>query len=85
MLILALATAGALWNLPDVKMGGALGAQVATQLSDSLNVAGGLIAVVLGLICGLALMLKRAPTELLAGVANKIRPRSRHDDFELAD
>src|SRR5260370_9121476 len=30
-------------------------------------------------------MLKRAPTELLAGVANKIRPRSRGEEFELAD
>ncbi|HMD04059.1 MAG TPA: DNA translocase FtsK 4TM domain-containing protein, partial [Candidatus Binatus sp.] len=85
LLILALATAGALWDLHDLKTGGSLGAQVATQLSDSLNVAGGLIAVVLGLICGLALMLKRAPTELVAGVANKIRPRSRHDEFDVAD
>jgi S-DNA-T family DNA segregation ATPase FtsK/SpoIIIE len=83
LLILALATAGALWDLHDLKMGGEVGAQVATQLSDSLNVAGGLIAVALGLICGLALMLKRAPTELLAGVANKIRPR--REQFELAD
>ncbi|HSZ22596.1 MAG TPA: DNA translocase FtsK 4TM domain-containing protein [Candidatus Sulfotelmatobacter sp.] len=85
LLILALATAGALWDLHDLRTGGALGAQVATQLSDSLNVAGGLIAVVLGLICGLALMLKRAPTELVAGVANRIRPRSRQDEFELAN
>jgi S-DNA-T family DNA segregation ATPase FtsK/SpoIIIE len=83
LLILALATAGALWDLHDLKMGGEVGAEVATQLSDWLNVAGGLIAVVLGLICGLALMLKRAPTELLAGVANKIRPR--REQLELAD
>ena len=81
LLILALATADALWDLHDPKMGGEVGVQVATQLSDSLNVAGGLIAVALGLICGLALMLKRAPTELLAGVANKIRPR--REQFEL--
>jgi DNA segregation ATPase FtsK/SpoIIIE, S-DNA-T family len=83
LLILALATAGALWDLHDPRMGGQIGANVAVQLSDSLNVAGGLIAVALGLICGLALMLKRAPTELVAGVAGKIRPRSRREVFEL--
>jgi len=82
ILILALAAAGALWDLHDPKMGGEIGADIATRLSDSLNLAGGLIAVALGLICGLALMLKRAPTELLAGLANKIRRR--HDEFELA-
>ncbi len=66
-------------------MGGEVGASIATLLNDSINVAGGLIAVALGFVFGLALMLKRAPTELLAGVANKIRPRSRRDEFELAD
>jgi S-DNA-T family DNA segregation ATPase FtsK/SpoIIIE len=85
LLILALATAGALWNLSDLRMGGELGASVATQLNDSISVAGGLIAVALGLICGLALMLRRAPTELLAGVVGRIRPRRRGDTFELAD
>jgi len=84
ILILALAAAGALWDLHDndTKMGGEIGADIATVLSDSLNLAGGLIAVALGFICGLALMLKRAPTELLAGLANKIRPRRK--EFELA-
>ncbi len=83
ILILALATAGALWNPHDARMGGEVGADIATLLSDSLNVSGGAIAVALGFICGMALMLKRAPTELLAGVANKIRPR--RDMFELDD
>ncbi len=82
ILILALAAAGALWDLHDARMGGVIGADIATTLSDSLNLAGGSIAVALGFICGLALMLKRAPTELLTGLANKIRPR--RDEFELA-
>jgi S-DNA-T family DNA segregation ATPase FtsK/SpoIIIE len=82
ILILALAAAGALWDLHDAKMGGEIGADIATTLSDSLNLAGGSIAVALGFICGLALMLKRAPTELLTGLAHKIRPR--RDEFELA-
>ena len=85
LLILAMATAGALWNLQNPRMGGQIGSNVATQLSDSLNVAGGLIAVALGFICGLALMLKRAPTDLVAGVAGRIRPRSRREVFELSD
>ncbi|MGC2305144.1 DNA translocase FtsK [Candidatus Binatus sp.] len=83
LLILALASASALWDLHDIRMGGEVGASIATLLNDSINVAGGLIVVALGFICGLALMLKRAPTELLAGIAGKIRPR--RDDFELAD
>jgi S-DNA-T family DNA segregation ATPase FtsK/SpoIIIE len=83
LLILALATASALWDLRDARMGGEVGANIATLLNDSINLAGGLIAVALGFVCGLALMLKRAPTELLAGVANKIRPRPRSEEFEL--
>jgi S-DNA-T family DNA segregation ATPase FtsK/SpoIIIE len=83
LLILALATASALWDLHDVRMGGEVGASIAILLNGSINVAGGLIVVALGFICGLALMLKRAPTELLAGVAAKIRPR--RDEFELAN
>lgn len=82
ILIAALATAGALWNLHDSRPGGQIGAIAATQLNDSLNLAGGLIAVVLGLICGLALMLKRAPTELVSTVSNKLR-RRRTEDVDL--
>ena len=82
ILILALAAAGALWDLHDARMGGEIGADIATRLSDSLNLSGGWIAVALGFICGLALMLKRAPTELLAGLADKIRPR--RGEFEPA-
>lgn len=85
ILILALATAGALWDLRDVRTGGQIGASAATILNDSLNVVGGLIAVVLGLICGLALMLKRAPTELLGGIADKLRVNSRREEFALAN
>ena len=64
-------------------MGGEVGASIATLLNDSINIAGGSIVVALGFICGLALMLRRAPTELLAGVAARIRPR--RDESELTD
>ena len=74
LVIFALGTAAALWNGGDPGIGGELGAVVARALNDSLNVGGGIIAVGLGLICGLALMLRRAPTELVAGVVRRIRP-----------
>jgi len=88
--IFALGTAAALWNGADERIGGELGAIVARTLNDSLNVGGGIIAVGLGLICGLALMLRRAPTELVAGVARRIRPahapqRSFEDDSRPLD
>ncbi len=83
ILILALVAAAALWDLPDVRMGGEIGASIATMLNDSLSVVGGLIAVALGFICGLALMLKRAPTELVAGVARRIRPPPRREQFDF--
>jgi S-DNA-T family DNA segregation ATPase FtsK/SpoIIIE len=83
ILILALVAAAGLWDLPDVRMGGTIGASIASTLNDSLSVVGGLIAVALGFICGLALMLKRAPTELLAGVAGRIRRAPRREQFDF--
>jgi hypothetical protein len=47
LLILALATGGALWNLHEPTIGGQIGTNLATALNDSLNVAGGMIAVAL--------------------------------------
>ncbi|MDB5108693.1 MAG: FtsK/SpoIIIE protein [Candidatus Binatus sp.] len=77
ILIVALATASALWDLGNPRLGGDAGGAIAGALNDSINIAGGLIAVALGLICGLALMLKRAPTDLASSLANGFRPRSK--------
>ncbi len=93
ILIVAIATAGALWNLGDPriggeiggKFGGQIGVEIATVLSASFNVAGGAIAVGLAIICGLALMLKRAPTELIAGLATRVRANPRREIIELTD
>jgi DNA segregation ATPase FtsK/SpoIIIE, S-DNA-T family len=79
LVIFALGTAGSLWNSASEAIGGALGASVARALDESLNVGGGIIAVALGLVCGLALMLRRAPTELMASVGSRIRPRRARD------
>src|SRR5258708_33458567 len=76
VLIAAMATAGALWNLHDVRTGGQIGAVAANQLNDSLNLAGGRIAGMLAPICGLAPMLKRAPAQLCSPVSYRVpRPR----------
>jgi DNA segregation ATPase FtsK/SpoIIIE, S-DNA-T family len=83
LVIAALATASGLWNLHDIRTGGQIGAVAANQLNDSLNLAGGMIAVMLALICGLALMLKRAPTELVSTVSSRIR-RRRGEELDLA-
>ncbi len=85
ILVVAIATAGALWNLGEPRIGGTIGVELATVLNDSFNLAGGAIAVGLAIICGLALMLKRAPTELMAGIATRVRANPRREIFELTD
>ncbi|MHB8383765.1 MAG: FtsK/SpoIIIE family DNA translocase [Candidatus Binataceae bacterium] len=79
IILVALATAGGLFNLDDARVGGALGVAIASVLNASLNLAGGYLAVMLAVVCGIALMLKRAPTELAFAAAGKLRPRSRRD------
>jgi DNA segregation ATPase FtsK/SpoIIIE, S-DNA-T family len=96
IVLAALATAGGLFDPTGSRIGGLTGALVAGVLEASLNVAGGYLVAVLAMVCGLALMLKRAPTELAAAAAAKMRavrrsPRTEvHDEcspriFELSD
>ena len=98
IVLAALATAGGLLDPSGPRIGGLTGAWAAGLLTASLNVAGGYLVAVLAMVCGLALMLKRAPTELAAAGWAKMRtglvqPRSGVDDefpgspriFELAD
>jgi DNA segregation ATPase FtsK/SpoIIIE, S-DNA-T family len=96
IVLAALATAGGLFDPTGSRIGGLTGALVAGVLEGSLNVAGGYLVAVLAMVCGLALMLKRAPTELAAAAAAKMhavlrRPRAEvHDEcspriFELSD
>ncbi|MGH7812811.1 MAG: DNA translocase FtsK [Candidatus Binataceae bacterium] len=81
LLITALAAGDALWSPAMPKISGDLGIALAGSLMASLNIAGGSIVVVLALLCSIALMLKRAPTELLAAGARRMWPfsRRRHD------
>jgi len=77
VMLVALATAGGLFDLSDARIGGLIGATIAGTLAASLNIAGGYMVAVLALVGGLALMLKRAPTELAAAAASKLRPSPR--------
>jgi len=65
IVILALSAGAGLMQGIGPQAGGAVGFQIAHVLLAYLNVGGGYLAVILALIGGLALMLKRAPTELM--------------------
>ncbi|HUY27766.1 MAG TPA: DNA translocase FtsK 4TM domain-containing protein [Candidatus Binataceae bacterium] len=75
MIVIALATAGGLFDLSDARFGGAVGGAIAGVLDASLNLGGGYLAVMLAVVCGIALALRRAPTELAIAAAGKIRRR----------
>ncbi|MGO9605912.1 MAG: DNA translocase FtsK 4TM domain-containing protein [Candidatus Binataceae bacterium] len=79
IVLVALATAGGLFDLGDLRIGGTVGATVASMLNASLNMAGGYLVAVLAMVCGFALMLKRAPTELAAAAIAKMRPTFRRE------
>ena len=87
VMLVALATAGGLFDLNDARIGGLVGATIAGTLAASLNIAGGYMVAVLAMVGGLALMLKRAPTELAAAAASKLRPtpRLRREEFDDAE
>ncbi len=72
IVVVALDAMLGLWSASDPGLAGMLGAAIADNLAASLNLGGGYIAVCFALICGLALMLKRAPTELAAAAIGKI-------------
>ncbi|HEY6395335.1 MAG TPA: DNA translocase FtsK 4TM domain-containing protein, partial [Candidatus Binataceae bacterium] len=83
ILLAAAASAGGLFDLGDPRIGGLVGASIASALNSSLNLAGGCLAVLVVLVCGLAMMFKRAPTEMVGTVAQKIRPGRR--DAEIGN
>ncbi len=88
VLVAALATASGLIWRGDPAWGGLAGTLAAGQLIRFLNVGGGYIAAGFALVCGLALMLKRAPTELVASAAGAVRPmlrrRDARDEYDFA-
>jgi DNA segregation ATPase FtsK/SpoIIIE, S-DNA-T family len=75
VLLTALCAGAGLFADGAQSAGGALGAALAFTLGRYLNVGGGYLAVMLAVIAALVMMLRRAPTELMAGLASSVRGR----------
>ena len=69
IVILALSAGSGFLNTPGVQLGGAVGAAIAANLGSYVSFGGGFIVVILALVGGLALMFRRAPTDLMAALA----------------
>jgi S-DNA-T family DNA segregation ATPase FtsK/SpoIIIE len=69
IVILALSAGSGFLNTPGVQLGGAAGAAIAGSLGAYVSFGGGFIVVILALVGGLALMFRRAPTDLMAALA----------------
>ncbi|MGH7934599.1 MAG: DNA translocase FtsK 4TM domain-containing protein [Candidatus Binataceae bacterium] len=76
ILIVALSTAASFLTI-DAPAGGLTGSAIAQVLLKYLNLGGGYLVVLLALIGGLALMLRRAPTDLVAALADAARMGNR--------
>jgi len=74
IIVIAMTTAMGLWRPDDIAVAGIIGAHIARLLRASLNIGGGYLAVGFVLISGIALMLKRAPTELALAAVRKLKP-----------
>ena len=77
VLLAALSAGAGLFADNSQAAGGAIGGALASVLGRYLNIGGGYICVMLAVIGGLVLMLRRAPTELMAGFVSSVRIRSR--------
>jgi S-DNA-T family DNA segregation ATPase FtsK/SpoIIIE len=77
VLLVALSVGAGLFADDARSAGGAVGAAFASALGRYLNVGGGYLSVMLAVIAALVMMLRRAPTELMAGLASSMRVRRR--------
>ena len=73
VLVLALSAGGGFLNAPGVPLGGGVGAAIADGLGAYVSFGGGYLVVILMLVGGLTLMLRRAPTDLMAAIAGAAR------------
>jgi S-DNA-T family DNA segregation ATPase FtsK/SpoIIIE len=74
IVVIALDATLGLWRPADIAAAGIIGTRIAGTLRGSLNIGGGYLAVGFTLICGIALMLKRTPTEIASAAARKLKP-----------
>jgi len=77
VLLTALCAGAGLFADGAQSAGGVLGAALSFTLGRYLNVGGGYLAVMLAVIAALVMMLRRAPTELMASLASSVRSRRR--------
>ena len=85
MAVVAVASALGLWSGASAAIAGNIGAEIARVLSASLNTGGGYLTVGFTLICAVALMMRRAPTDLASGLASKLKPLNRPHAIDLSD
>jgi S-DNA-T family DNA segregation ATPase FtsK/SpoIIIE len=87
IIVVAIATALGLWRPDAIVIAGMVGARIAAVLGAALNLGGGYLVVAFSMICGLTLMLKRAPTDLATAAARKLKPIPLRDQsaIELSD
>ena len=76
MVVLAITALSGLIEQATGSAGGAIGTAIAGLLITNLNLGGGYLAVALTLIIGIALTLKRSPTELASDVTGRMRRRA---------
>lgn len=75
LLLVALCTAAGFFAGGAQSAGGAFGGSLSILLSGYLNVAGGYLVVLLVIIAALVVIMRRAPTEMVAGLASSVRVR----------
>jgi S-DNA-T family DNA segregation ATPase FtsK/SpoIIIE len=80
VLIVGLSAAGGFLSAPGIPLGGAVGAALAANLGAYVSFGGGYIVVILTLVGGLALMFRRAPTDLIAAIAGAAPSRPPNND-----
>jgi S-DNA-T family DNA segregation ATPase FtsK/SpoIIIE len=85
IVVIAIASALGLWHLGDAAAAGVIGERIAHVLAASLNLGGGYLAVSFALISGVALMLKRAPTDLASAAKRKLIPARVEPAIDLVD
>ena len=81
--IVALCTAAGLLDLSRIEIGGLAGAALAQILNQYISIVGGTIVAGVLLVGGLALMLQRAPADLLAVVTGAARRSGRRNGRSL--
>ncbi|MGD0075085.1 MAG: DNA translocase FtsK 4TM domain-containing protein [Candidatus Binataceae bacterium] len=85
ILVTALSAAIALLIAGDPQASGAIGRDMAAWLERYLSFGGSLMVLSLAIICGVVLLVERAPTDLIRGGLGRLRRPRAHGDTDLED